>query len=213
MRTLIFKIFFFFLCLTFLVNVFSQSTIQLKFSPIGIHPFNETNKHLFDNKIDENAIFVTEPLFLLCYESYLREDSFAFRGMFGFLNDAAAKPAITLHLGLKQRLVQIWRNSFSVGAGFNLYGRGLWSTIPGYIQEKHWGANGTWEYKLGFMGELEYALFLNDKNDLTLSLLYGHQQNTFTVTIGYKYWISSIIKHPKKCGNCPFQKTSKHWNP
>ncbi|MCK9254237.1 MAG: hypothetical protein GX793_05785 [Bacteroidales bacterium] len=191
----------------------SQSTIQLKFSPVGIHPFNETNKHLFDNKIDDKAIFVTEPFFLFSYESYLSGDSFAFRAMLGFLNDAAAKPALTLHIGLKQRLVQVWRNSFSIGAGANLYGRSLWSSIPGYVQENHWGANGSWEYKLGFMGELEYALFLNDKNDLTLSLLYGHQQNTFTFTIGYKYWISSIIKNPKKCGNCPFQKTSKHWNP
>lgn len=207
------KFFLFLLGLTYFNLSFAQSTVQLKFAPIGIHPFNETNKHLFDNKIDDNAIFVTEPCFIFSYESFLSSDSFAFRAMLGFLNDAAAKPALSLHIGLKQRFIQIWRNSFSIGAGANLYGRNTWSTIPGYINQNNWVQNGSWEYKLGFMAEIEYALFLNDKNDITLSLLYGHQQNTFTFSIGYKYWISSIIKNPKKCGNCPFQKTNKHWNP
>ncbi|MDD3740559.1 MAG: hypothetical protein PHH30_04895 [Bacteroidales bacterium] len=191
----------------------AQSTLQLKFTPIGIHPFDEKNSHLFENRIDANGIFITEPCFILSYESFLRSDVFAIRGMVGFLSDAASKPAILIHLGAKQRLIQVWRNSLSIGIGGNIYGRECWDRIPHYETDNSWSENGKWEYKLGFMAEIEYALFLNDKNDLTLSILYGHQPNTFTFTIGYKYWISSIIKHPKKCGSCPFSKTSKHWNP
>lgn len=194
-------------------NLNAQSTLQLKFTPIGIHPFNEKNSHLFENRIDANGIFVTEPCFIFSFENFLRSDTFAWRGMFGFLSDAASKPALFLHLGIKQRLVQVWRNSLSIGIGGNIYGRESWTTIPHYETDLSWAKNGKWEYKIGFMAEIEYALFLNDKNDLTLSILYGHQPNTFTFTIGYKYWISSIIKHPKKCGSCPFSKTSKHWNP
>jgi hypothetical protein len=207
------KILFTALVVVFFGTAFSQSTIQLKFSPLGIHPFNETNSHLFENKIDENGIFVTEPCFILSYEAFLRSDTFAFRGMLGFLSDAASKPAFLLHLGFKQRLIQVWRNSLSVGLGGNLYGRDSWSTIYGYVPDNSWAANGDWEYKIGYMAEIEYALFLNDNNDITLSAIYGHQPKTFTFTIGYKYWFSSIIKHPKKCGSCPFEKTSKHWNP
>ncbi|HNQ68952.1 MAG TPA: hypothetical protein PKN32_11270 [Bacteroidales bacterium] len=199
--------------LAFGSDSFAQSTLQLKFTPIGIHPFNEKNSHLFENRIDANGIFVTEPCFIFSFEKFLRSDTFAWRGMFGFLSDAASKPALFLHLGVKQRLIQVWRNSLSIGIGGNLYGRESWSTIPHYETDLSWAANGKWEYKVGFMAEIEYALFLNDKNDLTLSILYGHQPNTFTFTLGYKYWISSIIKHPKKCGSCPFSKTSKHWNP
>jgi len=191
----------------------AQSTIQIKFSPIGIHPFTEINGHLFENRIDENGIFITEPCLILSFENFLRSDTFAWRGMFGFISDAASKPGIFLHLGLKIRLVQVWRNSISIGFGGNLYGRDSWSTIPDYIPDNSWSANGDWEYKPGFMAELEYALFINDKNDITLSALYGHQPNTFTFTIGYKHWFSSVIKHPKKCGSCPFSKTDKHWNP
>ena len=150
---------------------------------------------------------------MLCYESFLSSDTFSWRVFGGFLSDAASKPALLLHVGLKQRLVQVWRNSLSLGIGGNLYGRQLWTTIPGYYEDKSWSANGTWEYKLGFMAEFEYALFLNDNNDITLSVMYGHQPNAFTFSVGYKYWLSSIIKNPKKCGTCPFQKTNKHWNP
>ncbi|MDD2636631.1 MAG: hypothetical protein PHW82_14150 [Bacteroidales bacterium] len=191
----------------------SQSTLQLKLSLLGLHPFDETNSHLFENRLDANGIFITEPGLIFSFENFLRSDTFAWRGMFGFFSDAASKPAIFLHLGVKQRLVQIWRNSFSICAGGNLYGRNLWGTIPGYITDNSWSANGDWEYKFGFMVELEYALFLNDKNDITLSVIYGHQPNTFTFSVGYKYWLSSIIKNPKRCGSCPFEKTSKHWTP
>jgi len=207
----VFLLIYLILCIAFFS--FTQSTIQLKFTPVGVHPFNEINSQLHENRIDANGNFVVEPCFILSYESFLYSDTFAWRGMFGFLSDAASKPAIIMHLGVKQRLVQIWRNSVSLCAGLNLYGRQLWRTIPGYVSDESWKVNGTWEYKPGFMAELEYALFLNDKNDLTLSLIYGHQPNTFTATIGYKYWFSSIIKNPPKCGTCPFQKTNKHWNP
>jgi len=190
----------------------SQSTIQFKLAMLGVHPFDEKNSQLFENKIDANGVFITEPAIIVGYESFLLADVFAWRGMFGFVIDAASKPAIVLHLGVKQRLVQIWRNSISIGVGGNLYGRDSWSTIPGYVQDNSWNANGDWEYKWGIMAELEYALFLNDNNDITLSVLYGHQPNTFTFTVGYKYWFSSIIKHPRKCGSCPFQKEGK-WNP
>lgn len=213
MRNIIMKIIFANIFVLMSTLLMSQSTLQLKLSVLGIHPFNETNSHLFENRLDANGVFITEPGLIFSFENFLRSDTFAWRGMFGFFSDAASKPAIFLHLGVKQRIVQIWRNSFSVCAGANLYGRDLWSTIPEYATDNSWSANGDWEYKFGFMAELEYALFLNDNNDITLSIIYGHQPNTFTFSVGYKYWLSSIIKNPKKCGSCPFQKTSKHWTP
>lgn len=191
----------------------AQSTLQIKFAPIGIHPFNEKNSLLFENRIDANGIFITEPCFIFSFENFLRSDTFSWRAMFGFINDAASKPGILLHVGVKQRLFQVWRNSLSIGIGGNLYGRDSWTTIPLYVEDNSWSANGDWEYKVGFMAELEYALFINDRNDITLSALYGHQPNTFTFTIGYKHWLSSKIKHPKKCGSCPFEKAGKHWTP
>ncbi len=190
----------------------AQSTMQVKLSLLGVHPFQEKNSHLFENRLDQNGVFVLEPSIMLGYESFLLGDIFSWRGILGFTSDAASKPGLFLHIGVKQRLVQIWRNSISIAVGGNLYGRDSWSTIPGYNEDPSWSSNGDWEYKLGFMAELEYSLFLSDNNDLTLSVLYGHQPNTFTFSVGYRYWFSSVIKNPRKCGSCPFQKAGK-WNP
>ena len=205
------KIFFIYLVILLgITNILnSQTTLALKFSPIGIHPFNEKNSHIYENKIDANGIFVTEPGLIFGVETFLREDYFSFRAMAGILSDAASKPAFFLHVGLKQRLFQVWRHSLAIGAGGNLYGREGWSTILGYEKENGWGVNGTWEYKVGIMAELEYIFFLGERHDILVSLLYGHQPRTFSFTIGYRFWLSTEIKHPKDCGSCPFQQKGK----
>ncbi|MDR2011128.1 MAG: hypothetical protein LBQ22_11685 [Bacteroidales bacterium] len=184
----------------------SQTILIAKFSPVGIHPFNEKNSHIFENKFDSNGIFVTEPCLILGGETLLREDVFSIRYLLGGMSDAASKPAFFIHAGVKYKFVQIWRSSFAIGAGINLYGRERWSTIDGYIAESGWKQNGDWEYKIGPMAELEYLLLLGERHDLTFSILYGHQPRTFSLTIGYRFWLSTEIKNLKGCGSCPFAK-------
>ena len=195
------------------ISSYSQTTIQAKIAFIGIHPFDTKNSHLYHNIIDANGIFNVEPMLMVPIETFIRGDFFSWRVAPAFIVDAVGNPAFTIHLGLKNRLVQIWRNSIAISYGGNLYGREIWRTIPYYDQDDSWAQNGSWEYKLGFMIELEYAFYINDNNDITLSLLYGHQEETFTFTLGYRYWLSNIIKNPRKCGTCPFQDTQKHWKP
>lgn len=188
-----------------------QTTLQLKFSPLGMHFFNEPNRPNFENRIDSNANFVFEPCVILGVETYLVSDILCFRGNFGGLSDAVSKPGLFLQLGLKVRLFQIYRNSLSIGVGFMGYGHECWNTLPNYVEQKGWSQNGKWEYSIGYLADLEYAIFLNDKSDLMFNISYGYQKKTFNFSVGYRYWLSSIIKHPIKCGSCPFTKT-KHWN-
>lgn len=190
---------------------FGQTTLQLKFSPIGFHFFNDPNEPLFENSIDANSTFVFEPCVIFGVETYLVSDILCFRANLGGLSDAASKPALFLQAGLKVRLFQVYRNSLSVGLGAMLYGRERWDTYTNYVQQRGWSQNGSWEYGIGFLADLEYAIFLNDKSDLMFNISYGYQKKTFNFSIGYRYWLSSVIKHPIKCGSCPFTKT-KHWN-
>ncbi len=194
-------------------NSKAQSTFQIKFIPLSIHPFNEPNSILFENKIDENGIFVIEPSLLLYYENYIIGDAFSWRGMFGLLVDAVSKPGYTAHIGIKQRLFQVWQNSLSIGLGGNIYGRERWGTIRDYIPDNTWTVNGDWEHKFGIMAELEYSSRFGDRSEFTLSLSYGHQPNVFALAFGYKFWISSEIRKPRKCGSCPFQNSGKSWKP
>ena len=192
-------------------RIWSQTTLQLKISPIGFHFFNEPNKKLYENKIDSNATFVLEPCVILGVETYLVSDILCFRANFGGLSDAISKPGLFLQAGLKVRMFQIYRNSLSFGAGLMLYGHECWNTVPNYQEVRGWKQNGSWEYSVGFLADLEYAIFLNDKSDLMFNITYGYQKKTFNFTIGYRYWLSSIIKHPIKCGSCPFTKTNNSW--
>lgn len=190
-------------------NIYAQTTLNFKIAPFSIHPFNEKNSHIFENKIDANGIFVSEPCLILGSETFLREDVFSLRFMLGGLSDAASKPAMFFHTGLKLRFFQVWRSSFAFGLGGNIYGRELWSNIDGYVKESGWSPNGNWEYKLGIMAEFEYVLLLAQRHDLTFSLIYGHQPREFTLTVGYRFWLSTTLKNPKPCGSCPFGKKSK----
>ena len=192
-------------------RVAAQTTLQLKISPIGMHFFNEPNKKNFENKLDSNATFVLEPCVIFGFETYVVSDILCVRGHFGGLSDALPKPGLFLQIGLKVRLFQIYRNSLSFGAGLMGYGHECWGPVPPYEQERGWLKNGKWEYSGGFLADLEYAIFLNDKNDLLFNITYGYQKKTFNFTIGYRYWLSSIIKHPIKCGSCPFTKTNNKW--
>jgi hypothetical protein len=178
---------------------------------MGIHPFDDINKHLYENSIDANHNFVIEPIVMVAIETMIRDDSFSWQIMPGFLSDAAAKPAFFIHTGLKLRLFKTWRHSFFIAAGGSLLGRQLWQTIPGYIEESNYSANGTWEYRLEPFGEIEYNIFINNKNDITFSGLYGYMHKSFTFTIGYRFWLSTTIKHPSNCGSCPFAKTNKKY--
>ncbi|HOE04601.1 MAG TPA: hypothetical protein PLZ52_05250 [Bacteroidales bacterium] len=192
-------------------SLFSQTMIQPKLGIVGLHPFSEPNRHLFENKIDAEAWFVTEPLFMVSIETLLREDTFSWRIMPGFYSDAVSKPALFLNLSLKLKLIQSWRNSIYISAGGSILGRQKWNTIPGYVEQGGFTENGTWEYRLGPFAELEYGFFINDNSDFTISAMFGHQHNTFTFTVGYRYWLSTVIKHPAKCGSCPFIKSDNKY--
>ena len=192
-------------------KMLGQTTLQLKLSPVGFHFFKEPNKDIYENRIDANATFVLEPCAIFGVETYLVSDILCFRGNFGGLCDAMSKPGLFIQAGLKVRIFQIYRNSLSFGAGLMLYGHECWNTAPNYQYVGGWKQNGSWEYSAGFLADLEYALFLNDKSDLMFNITYGYQKKTFNFTIGYRYWLSSIIKHPIKCGSCPFTKTNNSW--
>ena len=193
------------------IQISAQTLIHPKISFMGIHPFDEINSNLFDNRIDANSVFVIEPAVMVSIETMISGENFSWRIMPGFMSDAAAKPAFFVHLGLKLKLFNTWRHSFHVAAGGAILGRRLWSDIPGYIYESGYSQNGTWEYRLEPFGELEYNIFINKKSDITFSGIYGYQHHAFTFTVGYRFWLSTRIKHPRNCGSCPFKDSDKNY--
>lgn len=187
----------------------SQTALSLKFAPVSFHPFKENNKKFFENKIDANALFVIEPCVILSSETFIYSDELNVRFMLGGMSDAVSHAALFFQAGLKYRLFQTYRSGFSIGAGVVFYGRESRLEDNGFYPEKFWGRNGTWEYSIGGLGEIEYNFMLSEKHDLLLSLMYGTEIKIFTIAVGYRFWLSTVIKNPKKCGSCPFGTGSK----
>lgn len=195
-------------------NIKSQTALSLKFSPISLHPFKEQNKVFFENKIDSNASFVVTPCVILSSETFIYSDELNVRFMLGGMSDAVSHAAMFFQAGLKYRFLQVYKSGFSIGAGVVFYGRECRLEENGFFPEKFWHKNGSWEYSIGGLGEFEYNLMLGDKHDLLFSLVYGFEPKSFTATVGYRFWLSTTIKHRKKCGSCPFGNSSKgkKWN-
>jgi hypothetical protein len=187
----------------------AQTLIHPKFAPLGYHHFDSPNKpFLYENRIDANGNWVVEPNVMLSIETYLRGTKLSWRFMPGFYSDALSQPAMFFHIGLKYNFLQIWRSSFDIAIGPTLNFRENWNRVPGYTPEGDFNLNGSWENQFNILAELEYKFFLSDRFDITASAIYGHSWKTVTFSAGFRYWLSTIIKHPIDCGSCPFDKTS-----
>lgn len=187
-------------------ETYAQTCIHPKISGLGYHPFESPNKpQLYENKLDANGHYVLEPLVIISIENFLRGDYFSWRFMFGGQADVISQPAMFFNLGLKYRFFQKWRSSFDIAAGPVLLLREDWNSVDGYNAENiPFNVNGKWQNRFDILGELEYKYYLSDHMDITASVLYGHQLRTFTFTLGTRFWLSTTIKHPGKCGSCPF---------
>lgn len=188
-------------------NLIAQTLIHPKVAIVGLHPFDSRNKPtLHENKIDANGNWVVEPNIMVSIESYIRDVKFSWRFMPGFYTDALSQPAMFFHAGLKLRVFQIWRSSVDIAAGPSYNFRKSYQKIPNYLKEGPYNENGEWENHFGLLAEIEYKYYISSKLDFTTSIMYGHEWNTFTLTAGLRFWLSTYIKHPSKCGGCPFDK-------
>ncbi|MFW5805192.1 MAG: hypothetical protein ACOCVX_01570 [Bacteroidales bacterium] len=182
----------------------AQTLIHPKGSFLGFHPLDTKNRHLYENALDANAQWVVEPNVMVSVETYLRGTQLSWRFMPGFYVDAAAQPALFFHAGIKYRFLQIFRSSFDIAVGPTYNFRQDWHKYYNYVEEGNFNLNGNWENKFYVLGELEYKFFLTEHWDITASILYGHEWETFTFTFGIRYWLTTVIKHPINCSSCPF---------
>lgn len=211
MKKLFLHIIFYIAILLCSSNLSGQVAMNLKIGALGIHPGDNPNAALYENSLSPSGTLVVEPSIWLGMEYFLREDYFSIIFYQGFLSDAAARSAGFTFIGFKRRFWQVYRNSFYIEFGTTYSFRENWNTLASYIPEENYTGNSKWQTKwIYFSGGLTYNFYLTKKNDLSLSAFYGHYDKTFTFTLGYRYWFSTVFKHPKPC-KCPFDKYDKKY--
>lgn len=188
------------------LNISAQTNIAFKLHTVSGSYKQSEYKTLFENNIDDNGRFVFAPGLLFSYEYCILEFDHALKFTQGLYFDLAAQPNMFTQVLYRNRLTKVWRHTFTFGVGPALYYRSSWSRFSDYKDHGDLYLYKNWEYRLIPLScELEYDFYINNKSDVSFALHY-HQPKTISVTLGYKYWISTKIKHKKKCSTCYYNR-------
>lgn len=183
-------------------QVSAQTNIGVKAFAVGAHPFEEANKVLNMNAIDEKGNFALEPGFYLSLEQYVSDDMVALKMHQSIHRDRLNKLAGSTHVGVQVYLYRDKRQSLSFGLGPTLYFRGNWSEVEGYEFDDFYETNQEWQYKLQFItGELQYNYYLGKHLDFAVSLN-QFEARGLTLAVGANYWLTSKPRRKNNC-NCP----------
>ena len=210
------KIFFIVLLLSICLKGKTQSTFSLEALTLAVHPFEKQNIALFENSLDADGTFSMEPGLVVSYETFVRDNWASFQFTTSIFSDAAGQMAGFTDISFRIMFYHKWRSSLYLGAGPGLSYRNSWSRLPYgdivYTPERKFWVDGNWEIYPTIIGKLEYDFFLGSRSDISLGIYYGHSFQTTSLSLGYRYWISSKVKHTKKC-DCKdkYRKKFKDW--
>ncbi len=203
------------LCFGFVAK--GQSTFSIEAMTIGLHPFDKPNFALFENALDADGNFSAEPGLSLSYETFVKDNWASFQFTTAIFSDAGGQMAGFTDITFRILFYHKWRSSLYLGLGPVLSYRNTWRNLSygniTYVPETKYYNDGNWEILPSVVGKLEYDVFLGRKSDVLLGIYYGHSYETFTATLGYRYWFSTKVKHTRKC-NCDkdkYRKKFKDW--
>lgn len=192
-----------------------QSTFSIEVMTLGVHAFEKPNLKLFENALDAEGNVCAEPGLSLSYESFVSENRASFQITQAIFADAAGQMAGFTEVSFRRLIFHKWRSNIYLGVGPALTYRNTWANLSygsiTYEPETKYYKDGNWEIMPYVIGKLEYDLFIGNKSDIMLGIFYGHSYKTFTATLGYRYWISTKVKHSKGC-DCKNKYKKKFWD-
>lgn len=172
------------------VSAFGQDNIGVKFFGLSIHPKGEKeNALLMPNRLDENGFFVLNLGAEWMYEKFVVEDRISVKLVQALYADCAARLGGFFHVGLRGKIFQIKRHSFSGGIGPTLVFRRNWMEMDGYenLNRFKGDESAKWQYLfLWYGGELEYKYHLTEKLDAAISFVPGYP-DLMSLSIGVNY--------------------------
>lgn len=194
---------------------YGQSTFSIEIMTIGVHAFEKPNFQLFENALDAQGNLCAEPGLNLSYETFVSENRASFQFSQAIFADAAGQMAGFTEISFRRLIFHKWRSSIYLGVGPALTYRNTWANLSYgsivYEPETKYYNDGNWEVMPYVIGKLEYDVFIGNKSDLMLGIFYGHSYKTFAATLGYRYWISTKVKHSKNC-HCTDKYKKKFWD-
>jgi hypothetical protein len=195
------------ICSTYIA--FGQSSIGLKLSPVGFHPFGINQDPLmFENKVTSNGSLIVEPGYQFNFQKFIHLTVLSLEIRQGIHSDAAAKRAGHIGLGLRWKFFHMGKHSVSISASPIYAYRENWKKISQYVENDGYIDNGKYQYKFLVGSELVYNFYLGKRSDINLALTYNNSRNTLAVSIGYRHWINPYVNiKDRNCNSC-----AKRWS-
>lgn len=195
--------------MTISLNTFSQSSIGINFSPIGIHPNGiNQNSLIFENKLTNDGSLILEPGYQLNYQKFIHLTILSLEIRQGIHSDAAAKMAGHFGIGLRWKFFHQGKSSLSISVSPIYAYRENWKNIPQYIENDKYKDNGKYQYMFLFGSELAYNFYIGKRSDINLTLSYNNSRNTLALSIGYRHWINPYVNiKDRDCSSC-----GKRWS-
>jgi hypothetical protein len=187
---------------------FSQSSLSINLSGVGYHPFDIPNYKIFENSIGTSGVWVVEPCAILEYQKFIRLTHTSIQVSQGIYSDAAARFAGFTGFYLKRKFYHKYKHSFSLALGGAYLYRRSWSEISQYTPESDFNAGEKFETRFSFSAELNYYLYITNRSDFAISVLYGHQHETFTFMLGYRFWLNPNV-NLRECDSCGDKKFNR----
>ena len=184
-------------------KTFSQDNFGVRAITVSAQPADKKNVNLYQNKLDNNGTFATEPGLMFFYESFFNKKA-SFQISTAVFNDRIGNAAGFSQIMLKYRLFRVWKHSMSIGFGPALQYRKSWTNNELYVAESYFSQSDNKEFKLSWLsGEISYEFYINKKTDFLLSI--NHiQPQTAALLVGVKLWLGKKPRTSKGKGcNCP----------
>lgn len=180
----------------------SQSTISFEAHTIGGHFFGNPNLHYYENNLDSLGHFCTEPGLMISYEFYIKDNWLSLQLSTSIFADAAGLTAGFSKFSLRYMFFHKYRNQLYIDVAPALTYRRSWDVLgPLYKPEITYRQDGKIEYRFAFISKLEYDIFIGNKNDINMSIMYGNSYKTFSFMIGIRHWLNTNVRFTNDC-NC-----------
>ena len=185
-------------------SAFAQSNISFKLSTFALQAELDENAPMYKLNLSKNGKWLVEPGLIISTEVFPSFRIASVKLIQGLYLDRMAKIGGFTHLGLNRRILKSWKHSLNFGLGLAICYRKSWREIDNYQEDKRYiKAENEWQYAYQWLSfEIEYDYILNKKSDLSISLNTIHL-NTFSVAVGWRYWMSKKRRKRKGSCNCP----------
>ncbi len=180
----------------------AQNNMTVSLLTITAHPFAETNKLIFNKKIDNSGTFTFEPGLVLNYENKFSKKAY-FKISAGIYVDRFGTLSGLAQIALKYKLVKYYKHSFSLIFGPTFHYASLRDQIPEYINEEGFKTTDNFNYKVSWLsGGAEYNYFLSKKTEFSVGIIHSAPKS-FGLTFGIRFSLPD--PNGKGC-DCPSYK-------